>query len=79
MNRNDKLRRYPDLMVPFCNCPFKSIEKDCPFIEYWKAETLEEHMEQINNLPEDKLDALRKHHRRCLLGKLSKKEVILRV
>lgn len=65
-------------MVPFCHCPFKNIEKDCPFACFWNTEELEEHIKQINILSEEKLDELRKHHRNCLLSKIKKGEVIIR-
>lgn len=61
----EKKIKYADLVVPFTKCPFKKVEHDCPFIEYWKLASVENQVQAIEDLPEDELDILREHHRLC--------------
>ena len=61
----EKKIKHADLVVPFTKCPFKTIEHDCPFIEYWNLGSVEKQIQIIENLPEEKLEALREHHRLC--------------
>ena len=77
MRRKEKLKKYPDLLVPICHCPFEVIEKDCPFIEFWETDLLEEQEIQINSLSYAQLDKLRKHHRACLMTKIDKGETVI--
>lgn len=61
----EKKIKYADLVVPFTRCPFKKVESDCPFVEYWKLASVEKQIQMIENLPEEKLESLREHHRFC--------------
>lgn len=61
----EKNIKYADLVVPFTKCPFKKIEHDCPFVEYWRLASLENQIQAIGNLTEEKLDSLREHHKLC--------------
>lgn len=65
MYLTEKKIKYADLVVPFSKCPFKKVEHDCPFIEYWKLTSIEKQVQAIENLPEEELEALRKYHRLC--------------
>ncbi|MCG6191174.1 hypothetical protein [Maribellus maritimus] len=57
--------KYADLVIPFTKCPFKKVEPDCPFVEYWKLASVEKQIQIIEDLPEKELDLLREHHRLC--------------
>ncbi len=57
--------KYADLVVPFTKCPYKKVENDCPFIEYWRLTSVEKQVRAIEDLPEKELDLLREHHRLC--------------
>lgn len=61
----EKKIKYADLVVPFTKCPFKKVEHDCPFVEYWKLASVEKQIQIIENLPEEELESLRDHHRLC--------------
>lgn len=78
MIRSDKNRKYADLVVPFVCCPFKKEEGDCPFKEYWDIETFENKLKRMDEMEEEELMHLRKHHRKCLLKKLNRGELIQR-
>jgi len=68
----EKNIKYADLVVPFTKCPFDDIESDCPFVDYWKLPSMEEQITEMGNLPEEKLEELRQHHRKCLLDKVKR-------
>ncbi|MFV0591448.1 MAG: hypothetical protein ACK5M7_08690 [Draconibacterium sp.] len=76
MRRKEKLKKYPDLLVPIYHCPFEVIEKDCPFSEFRETELAEEHEMRINSLSSAQLDKLRKHHRACLMKKIERREAV---
>ncbi|MEZ5104465.1 MAG: hypothetical protein R2757_08215 [Draconibacterium sp.] len=65
MYLTEKKIKYADLVIPFTRCPFKKVEHDCPFIEYWKLASVEKQVQAIENIPETELDLLRKYHRLC--------------
>lgn len=69
---------YADLVIPFTKCPFEEIEYDCPFVEYWKLPSEEEQIVAMGDLPENRLDDLRKHHQRCLKRKMKENDSIYR-
>lgn len=66
----EKKIKYADLVVPFTKCPFKKVEHDCPFVEYWKLASVEKQVLAIENIPEKELDLLREHHRLCQARKI---------
>ncbi len=66
----EKKIKHADLVIPFTKCPFKKVEQDCPFIEYWDLASVEKQIGLIENLPEEKLDSLRNHHELCQERKL---------
>ena len=57
--------KYADLVIPFTKCPFKKVELDCPFIEYWELASIEKQIQVIEDISEEKLELLRYHHRLC--------------
>jgi hypothetical protein len=57
-----KNKVFSDLIVPFTACPFEKVEVDCPFVDYWKVEGLEQVMELIDKLPEQQLLEYREQH-----------------
>ncbi len=61
----EKKIKYADLVVPFTKCPFKKVEYDCPFVEYWKLSSVEKQVQAIEDIPEKKLNLLREHHKSC--------------
>ena len=61
----EKKIKYADLVIPFTKCPFKKVEHDCPFVEYWKLSSIEKQIQVIEDLPEKELNSLREHHRLC--------------
>ncbi|MEZ5104475.1 MAG: hypothetical protein R2757_08265 [Draconibacterium sp.] len=65
MYLTEKKIKYADLVLPFTKCPFKKVENDCPFVEYWKLASIEKQVQAIESLPEEELDLLREHHRLC--------------
>lgn len=68
----EKNIKYADLIVPFTKCPLGDPVSDCPFIDNWKIEDLEERIQPVDDLPEEKLDKLRAFHRKCLKIKIEK-------
>lgn len=73
----EKNKRFAGLIVPFSACPFEKVEDDCPFVEYWTLEGLEEIVEEINNLSEEKLLYLHEHHSMCRDRKIKAGEPIV--
>jgi hypothetical protein len=72
----EKNKVFSDLIVPFTACPFKKVEVDCPFVDYWKIDGLEEVMELIDKLPEQQLLEYREQHQVCRDWKISRGEVM---
>jgi hypothetical protein len=65
MYLTEKKIKYADLVVPFAKCPFKKVERDCPFVSYWELASVEKQVQAIEDIPEVELDLLREHHRLC--------------
>ena len=72
MTFTEKNIKYADLIVPFTKCPLGEPVPDCPFNHYWKTEDPAERIRPVDKLPEEKLDELRKFHRKCLNIKIEK-------
>jgi len=68
----EKNIKYADLVVPFIRCPFEEPETDCPFKVYWELPEIEERIQAMGNLSEDKLENLREHHRQCILNQVTR-------
>ena len=73
----EKNKKFADLIVPFTACPFEKIEDDCPFINFWKLNGLNQVVELIDKLPESELLNLREHHNTCRDWKLQRGEPIV--
>lgn len=63
---NKKLRQNADLVVPFTSCPFGKPINECPFIPYYELNNEREQIKQIIEIPQGKLEELRKFHRSCM-------------
>ena len=72
MNFTEKNIKYSDLVVPFTKCPFDDVEEDCPFIAYWKLTSIEKQLSEMENLPDEELEKLQQHHRKCVLSKVQR-------
>lgn len=77
MRQKEKLKKYRDLLVPLCHCPFTTAKKDCPFVKLREAEVTEGHESLINNLSPEQLDKLREHHRACFIARINNGEVVI--
>lgn len=75
----EKNKVFSDLIVPFTACPFEKVEVDCPFVDYWKTEGLEQVMELINKLPEQQLLEYREQHQVCRDWKISQGEAMTKL
>ncbi|MBL7966783.1 MAG: hypothetical protein JNK09_07265 [Prolixibacteraceae bacterium] len=64
----DKIRQNADLINPISACPFGEPIIECPFLPYYKLKNEREQIMQINIIPQEELDELRKFHRACMLG-----------
>ncbi|WP_297098555.1 hypothetical protein [uncultured Draconibacterium sp.] len=70
MTFSERSIKYADLLVPIKKCPLGEAVPDCPFVEYWQIKDETKQMNLIEELPEEKLDALREFHRKCLAIKI---------
>ena len=62
----EKTRQNADLLVPISACPFGEPIDECPFIPYYALNDEQKQMEQIEIIPQERLDELRKFHRACM-------------
>ncbi len=70
----EKNKSYADLIVPFTCCPFEKVEEDCPFTAYWNNMEFDKMLTVIDQMPEEELVVLRKHHQNCLQLKIDRGE-----
>ncbi len=61
-----KIHQNADLVNPFSKCPFGKPVAECPFIPFYKMQNERKQIEQIETLPQEKLDELRRFHRACM-------------
>jgi hypothetical protein len=61
-----KIRQNADLVNPMSKCPFGEPVADCPFIPYYEMKNEREQVAQIEVIPQEKLDELRRFHRACM-------------
>ena len=61
-----KIRQNADLVNAISKCPFGEPVPDCPFIPYYEMKNERKQMEQIEIIPQEKLDEMRKFHRACM-------------
>jgi len=47
-------------------CPFGEPVSECPFLPYFEMKNDREQVAQIETIPQEKLDELRRFHRTCL-------------
>jgi len=59
----EKIRQNGDLINPISACPFGEPITECPFIPYYTLNNEREQIMQIDVVPQEKLDELRKFHR----------------
>ncbi|QGY47726.1 hypothetical protein GM418_29900 [Maribellus comscasis] len=61
-----KIRQNADLVNPMSKCPFGVPVSECPFIPFHEMNNERKQIEQIETLPQEKLDEMRKFHRACM-------------
>jgi len=62
----EKIRLNADLINPTSACPFGEPIAECPFILYYTLKNEREQIMQIDVIPQEELDELRKFHRTCM-------------
>ena len=62
----EKIRQNADLINPISGCPFLEPIAECPFIQYYTLDNEREQIFQIDKIPQEELDKLRKFHRDCM-------------
>lgn len=62
----EKIRQNADLINPISACPFGEPITACPFLQYYELKNEREQIMQINKIPQEELDELRKFHRSCM-------------
>jgi len=62
----EKIRQNADLLVPISECPFGDPIAECPFIPYYALKDEQKQMEQVEFIPQEELDGLRKFRRACM-------------
>ncbi|MDD2305799.1 MAG: hypothetical protein PHP53_13945 [Prolixibacteraceae bacterium] len=62
----EKIRQNADLINPISACPFGEPIAECPFIPYYALNNEREQIMQIDVIPQEELDELRKFHRACM-------------
>lgn len=62
----EKIRQNADLINPISACPFGEPIIECPFIPYYTLNNEREQIMQIDEIPQEELDELRKFHRACM-------------
>ncbi|MDX9906735.1 MAG: hypothetical protein RBS55_09140 [Bacteroidales bacterium] len=61
-----QIRRNADLIGAFSACPFGNPVPECPFIPYYKLNNERKQIMQIDVIPQEELDELRRFHRACV-------------
>lgn len=62
----EKIRQNADLISPISACPFGEPITECPFLPYYELNNEREQIMQIDKIPQEELDELRKFHRDCM-------------
>ena len=62
----EKIRQNADLINPISACPFGEPVAECPFIPYYMQNDEREQIMQIDIIPQEELEELRKFHRSCM-------------
>lgn len=62
----EKIRQNADLLVPISECPFGDPIAECPFIPFYELKDEQKQMEQVEFIPQEELEELRKFHRACM-------------
>lgn len=61
-----KIRHNADMVNPISKCPFGEPVVECPFLPYYEMKDEQEQVAQIETIPQEKLDELRRFHRTCM-------------
>ncbi len=61
-----KICQNADLINPISVCPFGEPIAECPFLQYFELKNEREQIMQIDIIPQEELDELRKFHRSCM-------------
>ena len=62
----EKIRLNADLINPISACPFGEPIAECPFIPFYTLNNERKQIMQIDVIPQEELDELRKFHRACM-------------
>jgi len=62
----EKIRPKADLINPISSCPFGEPIVECPFLPYYELKNEREQIMQIDIIPQEELEELRKFHRSCM-------------
>jgi len=62
----EKIRQNADLINPISACPFGEPIAECPFLPYYELKNEREQIMQIDEIPQEELNELRKFHRACM-------------
>jgi hypothetical protein len=62
----EKIRQNADMINPISACPFGEPIAECPFLQYYELNNEREQIMQIDVIPQEELDELRKFHRACM-------------
>lgn len=62
----EKIRQNADLINPISACPFGEPIAGCPFIPYYALNDERKQIMQIDVIPQEQLDVLRRFHRACM-------------
>ena len=61
-----KIRRNADLVNAISKCPFGEPVAECPFIPYYEMNNEREQVAQIEVIPQEKLNEIRRFHHTCM-------------
>ncbi|TDO05367.1 hypothetical protein DET65_1283 [Sunxiuqinia elliptica] len=61
-----KIRQNADLVNAMSKCPFGKPVVDCPFISYYEMRNERKQIEQIEVIPQEQLDDMRRFHHACM-------------
>lgn len=61
-----KIRQNADLVNAISKCPFGEPIAECPFISYYEMRNERKQIEQIEVIPQEELDDMRRFHHACM-------------
>jgi hypothetical protein len=61
-----KIRQNADLVNAMSKCPFGEPIAECPFIPFYEMKNERKQIEQIEVIPQEELDDMRRFHHACM-------------